>query len=336
MNLSDAIQQFTADRRAKGARPATVRAEKHTLSLLLSDVGNVQLSHLQHRHLDLFWANRTTWGEGSMNRARYHLSSFFQWCQARGHIKRDIDLLHGSKKLRVPERPRIVIPQAEFETFLEGIKNPRTRAMCAIGLYLFTRISETSLLRWQDVNFEDHTVTVTRQKTATVDVLPMSSELESELKRWRLEYAARIGRNVLPSDFVIPYVNTGQYVGVKGQRGVLVPTTQPVLVPTKKTALNHALAKALKEAGYYQKHEGGHTLRRSGAIALYYALRDRGHDSAIRICQWMLGHKSIQTTEVYLRLGLEKKTTHDLLAGQRMFPANETAPVIELGVTESA
>ena len=53
------------------------------------------------------------------------------------------------------------------------------------------------------------------------------------------------------------------------------------------------IARGLREAGYYIPYEGGHTLRRSGATALYNQLTHVGHDRAIRICQAMLGHSSV-------------------------------------------
>jgi integrase len=87
----------------------------------------------------------------------------------------------------------------------------------------------------------------------------------------------------------------------------------------------------LLKAGYdLDKGEGGHTLRRSGATALYNELSERGHDRAIRMCQAMLGHASIQTTEVYLALNLDRKARNDLLAGKRMFSVGGPAKVLSL------
>lgn len=326
MQLSDAIDQYLTWRRAKGARPNTLRAERHTLNLFLSDVGNVNTRSLVHRHVDVFWAKRTTWGEGSMNKGRSHLSAFFKWCQNRGHIARDNNLLDDSKALRVPERARILIPQASFSTFLEGLE-PRTRAICAIGLYLFTRVSETSMLRWQDILFSDGKVMVYREKTGTTDSLPLCEELARELKRWQLAYATRLGRPLRPADYVIPYMDRPEWTGTPGVRGQLLQLSSPDYQPNRRAPLAHPIKKALKDAGYYQPYEGGHTLRRSGAVALYHELAERGHDKAIRLCQFMLGHKSIKTTEIYLRLTLEEKEAQDLLAGKPMFQVSEGAVV---------
>ena len=173
MNLSDAISQYLSDRKVKGVKAGTIRSDRHVLQLLLADVGNVQVNRLRPQHIDVFWSKHSEWSPGTMNKARYVLSTFFKWCQARGHLPRTLDLLEGHRKLRVPPKSRVIIPQSEFEDFLDGISNPRSRIIAAIGLYLFTRISETASLRWQDLDLDGGTAEVFRQKTQTLDTLPI-------------------------------------------------------------------------------------------------------------------------------------------------------------------
>lgn len=336
MNLSDAVMQYIADRKSKGARPNTIRNEKYQLELLLADVGNLQVGHLRAQHIDLFWSRRTTWGNGTMNLARSNLSSFVKWCQIRGYIKRDQNPLEGGRQLRVAPRKRITIPQQEFETFLDGISDPRARAMCAIGLYLFTRISETAALRWQDVDTHGGTVEVYRDKTQTIDTLPLCEELSAEMRRWSLSYAAELGRPLQPADLVIPAFQQARTVGKPGAKGVWIIAENAEYLPRKKAHITYSVKRALLNADYYQTYEGGHTLRRSGAIALYNQLTSVGHDRAIRVCQAMLGHSTIRTTEVYLRLDLDRKVRNDLLAGKPMFPERAEAEVIQLRGAERA
>jgi integrase len=332
-NLSEVIDSFLADRRARGVAAGTLRAEKSTLMLLLADVGNIETRRLRPQHLDTFWANRTTWGAGTMNRGRYHLNNFFAWCRVRGHLPRDYDPMAGTRKIRVPPRDRFIIPQSEFETFLESIKDPRKRIVAALGLYLFIRISEIEALRWQDMNLDSMTVEVYRPKTKTLDTLPICAELGKELARWKLAYAAKVGDTPKPQWYLVPGVPAGGgSSGRKGIKGFSQFVERPYQ-PTTKANVSWTMKSVLQDAGYYQKQEGGHTLRRSGAIALYNQLTSLGHDRAIRLCQAMLGHSSVQTTEVYLRLDLDRKVRNDLLAGKRMFPEGGTATVIHLGGT---
>lgn len=329
MDLSDAIGAYLRDRKARNYATGTLYNDKRVLTLFLADVGNVSTNRLRPQHLDTFWAHRT-WSPGTTNKARATLSGFFKWCQNRGYIPRAMNLLDDTRQMRVPPRKRIIIPQAEFSTIIEGqYRDPRTRIVLAIGIYLFTRISETGGLRWQDWNEQDGTIEVYRDKTKTLDTLPVCDELARELKRWRLEYASLVGETPLPGWFIVPNRSRPKYKGIG--KSELVRTGGGAYLPDTRCRPDGIIKLALKAAGYYQDHEGGHTLRRSGAIALYNQLTRVGHDRAIRVCQAMLGHSSITTTEIYLRLDLDRKVRNDLLAGQPMFPEVEEATVSELG-----
>jgi integrase len=339
VNLSDAIQLYLTDRQARGIKPRTNNNDRVTLNYLLSAVGNIKTQSLCTQHIDRFWMRVSHLGPASKNRAKAQLSSFFKWLQARGHLSRNVDLLEGYRKLRVPPTSRIIIPQSEFQTFLDGITDPRRRIIAAISLYLFTRISETCALRWQDFDLDavdpitgkpKPTVDVYRSKTEQLDTLPVCRELLEELRRWKRAYAVIMGEQVQPGWLVIPGREAPKMSGVKGTKGKLELVEQGKYLPHKQAFLHFTVREMLKEAGYYQPKEGGHTFRRSGAVALYNQLAEHGHDRAMRICQAMLGHSSIQTTEIYLRLNVESKLRNDLLAGKPMFPEQSEASVVPL------
>lgn len=329
MLLSDAIQAFAHDRRAKGIASGTRANEERVLRLLLADVGNINVRQLRPQHADVFWAARAGWAPGTLNRARGTLAVFFSWCRDRGYMNRDNDPLAGTQQFKVPQRSRIIIPPTEWDNVLDAQKDPRARITFAIGLYMFLRISETSGLRWQDLDLEDGVAEIFRQKTSTIDMLPICSELIEELKRWRFHYAAEVGEQVRPEWYVVPASTPPRAFGVKGHKGFNQHTPR-FYMPTARADLTKVMSEGLRRAGYYVPYEGGHTLRRSGATALYNQLTHVGHDRAIRICQAMLGHSSVQTTEVYLRLDLDRKVRNDLLAGRPMFPSLESGTVIHL------
>lgn len=330
MNLSDAIAAYLNDRRVRGVKPNSLRNEKQALELLLADVGNIQVHRFKPQHLDTYWSNRTTWSAGTMNRVRTHLSTFFSWCRARGYMQADNDPMFGSRKIRVAPRDRVIIPQEEFQPYLESIEDPRNRICAALGLYLFIRRSEMEVLRWQDVNLQTSVAQIYRPKTQTVDDLPICEELDREIRRWKLAYAAKVGAQVMPGWHFIPGLpNGGNRRGLKGKKGFQV-TQELEYRPMQQANVAYALKSELVRAGYYQPYEGGHTLRRSGATALYNELSRVGHDRAIRICQAMLGHSSVRTTEVYLRLDLDRKVRNDLLAGKPMFEQLVEGEVVPL------
>jgi integrase len=331
MLLSEAIDRYKADRLAKGFVPSTVRSQQSALKTFLADVGNIHVGSLNPRHMDTFWSRHGDWSERTFNKVRGILSAFFKWCQTRGYLSRSADPMEGVRRRRETQKTRLIIPRDEFEPLLDSVKNPRDRAIVAIGLYLFTRISETTTIRWSDVNFKSHTVQVFRQKTGTIDILPMCEELEDELRRWRLTYAAEVGEVPHPGWYVVPSYSTPQFAG-RDEHGHNLFRERPTLLPTHHfTNGTRSIKMVLKDYGYDElAGEGAHTLRRSGATALYEELSLRGHDRAIRLCQAMLGHANISTTEVYLRLDLDRKVRNDLLAGRRMFKSEKPGVVVGL------
>lgn len=322
MLLSEAVDRYLQDRLNKGLARGTVRNEGTILKHLVADIGNIQVSSISPRHMDVFFARHAEWAPGTFNRARTSLTTFFKWCQARGIMPRFADPLEGTRKRKSDPHDWLIIPEEDWSSVLDAAEDPRDRIMVALGLYLFTRVSETTHLRWRDIDFQNHVVSVFRSKTRTIDVLPICEELEHELKVWRLKYAEVMGEHVKPGWVVVPPWEPKRMRGVKGQKGVLVPVAGgQVLRPNRMmTAPTERIKTVLSAAGYdLGKGEGGHTLRRSGATALYNELSERGHDRAIRLCQAMLGHSSVQTTEVYLALNLDRKARNDLLAGKPMF-----------------
>jgi len=323
MLLSDAVDHYRADRVAKGYAKGTVANEQSLLRMLLADIGNIQVSSITSSHLDRFWHKHQDWMPGTFNKNRAYLSGFFKWCQIRGHMPRTTDPLEGTRNRRVVPREQLIIPQSKFEELLDAAPIARDRIVLAIGLYLFCRVSEISNLRWRDLNFDQKAVRVFRTKTTTEDILPMCEELEHELKRWRLEYGREAGEVPKAGWYVCPPYSPPKFAGRSGRQAELFLISPRALRPTAEmVAVTERIQLSLASAGYEDlANEGGHTLRRSGAVALYNELIDRGHDGAIRMVQAMLGHSSVMTTEIYLRLDLARKTRNDLLAGKRMFSA---------------
>jgi integrase len=213
-----------------------------------------------------------------------------------------------------------------FGELLDAARHGRDRAVIAIGLYTFQRASELNRLTWDDIEDTHHDPTqwriaVYRQKTEERDFLPLCQELRDELARWKLEYGNIMGEVPRGHWYVVPAFHHGEWG--QGPDGRLRLKTPLKLNPTRRFhAPQKAVQAALNRIGYADlKHEGAHTLRRSGGLALYQELAwERGHDGALRIVQSMFGHKSLATTEHYLRLTLERKRRNDLLAGGKMFP----------------
>lgn len=326
--LSDAIEEFLGSRRARGIAPGTIRQEKIVLRQLLGVTGNILVRNLTGRHIDMYFAAYSHLAPSTWNRNIGYMSGFFAWARARRYAPPLWNPLEGIKRRPTPPAERIYVPVDRFTELLDAARNPRDRALIALGLYGLMRGSETTALTWRDIQDTHHNPTqwrinIIRQKTNTADQLPLAAELQRELARWRFAYGTSVGKPVQPDWYVTPAYHPPQFTH-DPNTGRLRKTGDQALNPGRRYAKPHlAIQHALNEIGYkHTTQEGAHTLRRSGGKALYDELAwNRGHDGAIRIVQSMYGHTSVTMTEKYLRLTLEEKRRNDLLAGQEMFPA---------------
>lgn len=327
VRLTDAFEEYLEVLRLQGRSPNTIRSRQYLLRQLMQITGDMYLRSLNERHVDMFFQAHPDWSLSSRKKMVDYLSAFFGWAQQRRYMPQG-DLLLHMRGIKVPKRNRLRLPAEKFPELLNAASNDRDRVIIALGCYLFLRASEIAHLRWHHVDLDTGEIQVWRDKTDEWDPMPICTELEVELKRWRRTVTESLGvpqpewyvapgyhQNVVERD-----PHTGQIVRAHGQ-----------LDPTKKMRRPYEPVKlALRKLGYDTDAEGVHTLRRSGARALYDYLAEQGHDGAVRQAQAMLGHASLTTTETYLGVSLDRKRRNDRLKGRPMFAATE-AEVIPLG-----
>ena len=333
MRMSDAIDQYLEHMRAKGREPRTIKNHRQPLNRALEVWGNIYVESVTPNHIDRLFAD-SGWGPSTQN---LYLSTvrggFFAWCRRNHVIRRDYDPTEGWTNVKVPVSPKLWIGVEEFSDLLEACDNARDRMVCALGLFTFCRGSEISRLRIADLDFDHSTISIYREKTKEWDVLPMSLELKGELVRWLAEYEREAGEPVRQDWFLVP-ARSALPMRFDFAVNKLQPTGEPArLKPTVRLGKPYDCVKRpLARIGYPEKGSGAHVLRRSGARGWYEALRETGHDAAMRRVQAMLGHKSLAMTERYLNLQLEKKERDELIAGKAMFPAMKAATVRHLEV----
>lgn len=331
--LSAAIDDYLNYRRV-AYKKATVQASETSLRQFLAVTGNIQTKNLVPRHAERFQSSMMVAGSkpATINSRMSQLSAFNKWMVA--NKLAPAQFTTTTRTIPDPRKPRLRVPASEFGHLLDAADRPDRRIAIALGLFLFLRASELQTLRVGDVSLQEGIVAVTIHKTNDWDEMPICAELDAELRRWFIAYQRDIGRPLEPDDFLVP-----------GRRHFFPwadPDAPGRYDPSRMMLrpFQHVQA-ILEKAGYpigldgKSGREGMHTLRRSGARALYDGLTSgligdaAARDDALRQVMTMLHHSSVQITERYI--GLERdRQKRDLTVRGKSFLPQTGANVIPL------
>ena len=319
VRLSQARGEYVAHLAARRLAVSTVENHANTTKHLIRAVGDLPVVKVTGAHVDrMFAAN--PWHQSTVNSRIGHLRAFFGWCRSRGYLQRDRDPMFGYRSQRVPEQPRTRIPRQEWARLFDACESSTERVVIATGLYLFLRASEQQGIQLRHVNLADGEIDVWRRKTKAWDTMPISAELDGYLREQITWLTSELGAD--GEAFLMPIrTRRLRHDPVTGQ---LLRGTAPYDVTRPFSTPHRVVQSVLARCGYPTKHEGEHTLRRSGARAYFDELAGNGYDGALRRVQSMLGHSSSLMTEIYLGLDLDRVKRNDDLRGKPMFTSDAT------------
>lgn len=327
--LSDAIDQFTQHSKAQGLAANTIKNRTVCLHHALACWGNIQVRAIEPRHIDLLFSSKN-WNAATRNNYLSQLRLFFKWCRNHRILSRDDDPTATWSKQREERAEKVRIPVERFDELLDATGTPLDRIIVALGLYLFVRGSEITSIKMSDDHGDE--MRIVRHKTKKIDYLPICVELREELDRWTREYSRLIGGVPQPDHYLVPRRMppgvAGEFENIQSFRpnvlGGVYPD-RPFLTPY------HAVKRTLKSIGLETHGSGVHTLRRSGARALFDSLRSEGADGALLRVQSMLSHADPKVTTRYIGLELEREQLKNLFSGKPMFrkPQPVAAEVID-------
>jgi integrase len=323
--LSDALDDYLVYRRTAFKR-GTALASEQSLKQFLSVVGNIQTRTLAPRHAERFQSWLLTSGKkpNTVNGRMSQLSAFSKWLVA--HRLVPTNFCGTVRIVPVPRRPRLRVAATDFQRLLDTANRPDRRLVIALGLFLFLRSGEIRTLRVGDVDLDAGILHVTVHKgTEQVDEMPICYELDQELRRWFVTYAADIRRPLHAADVLVPaQIRRPGWMGqtpdgnYRPERMMLRPYDA---VRATLAAAGYPVMEDGKKAG-----EGVHTLRRSGARAMYDAMVDGrlgdsyARDDALRQVMTMLHHSSVTITEHYIGLERDRARRDQTIRGARMIP----------------
>lgn len=330
--LDEAITEYVASRETRGLAHNTVRLDKSVLKQLLAFTGNIQVRSLEDRHIDGFFATKQNLANSSKNLQLQKLRSFFAWAIRRGYIKDDPT--QGWRGAKTDQRLRLFVPTERFEELLDATDNPRDRVVVALGLYLFLRGSEISDLKVGDIDLDAGEIDVRIPKTRDRDTMPICEELDAELRRWLRFYAENLDEPLAGDMLLCPAKFDFRNLPSAEGRFTAGGKNRLRFKPRSKLQRPERVAqRALENMGLPSHREGIHTLRRSGARALFNEMReDQGTDGSLHRVKVMLHHKNVSMTEHYLGIEPEREARNSQLKGRRMFrPKRATADnVVEI------
>lgn len=346
VRIGEAVEAFLRMRSSR-CSPVTMKNDALVLRRFVASLpSDIQVRHLQPHHVEEWFygehgltsPHRTRDGRkrppieaSTHNYYRNRLKSFLDYCSRRGLLRND--LLAEVAPLPVPKRVRLQ-PNAEvLLRMLYTAPNARDRALLATAINTGARAGELAALQVGDVDLHRLSLRLWVSKSKTEDDMPITHDLDRELRVWLTTYAAAMQRPLEREDYLFPASTGPRYrwdTDSQGQRHC--SQVAAVWDPKRPMTKLHRVAQdALARVGLPTKHEGIHTLRRAVARHYYDTLAGEGHDAAIRDVQALLHHANSQTTEHYLGISRERESRDRRLRGHSLFQTDtHLANVVEL------
>lgn len=315
---------------------ATERNYRAMFTTLIESIGSdIYLASVTASHLSKYLSRYDHAASSNMRFSQ--VKAFFGWCVRNDYLRKDPTV--ALERRRVPQQGALTrhrIPVEEWPAILDiaGAQHPLNRAVTAVGLYTGQRGSELAGIRVSDVHRDSDgvivSIRVNRTKVGVVADVPVFAELADELEVWLEWYRSRHGDafgNLPPNAYLLPRrKRQPERVGRRFTR--LNPDTDvepfnPMPRPYK------VVQQVLQAAGWYQRGEGGHTLRRSLAVTLYQTDLDAGYSEALENVKNMLGHQSVTTTEGYLGSSLGSERLAKRVQRNRLRPASDQSNVVQ-------
>ncbi|MEY4583223.1 MAG: hypothetical protein RL701_7926, partial [Pseudomonadota bacterium] len=219
-------------------------------------------------------------GRASLQHSVAHLRSFLRFLASRGEVAHGLDALIDTPRLYRGERLPRALPWDIVQAFLAAIDRSTLMGRRDYAMFLLIatyglRTSEIAALRLDDIEWRAGRLRVPRPKTRAPIILPLTQGVEAAL----LDYL----RHARPSSKCREV-----FVRVRAPAGPLV-----------STAVTEAFQSWTRRSGLAIPYQGPHCLRHSLAVHL---LRE---GTSLKAIGDLLGHRSAESTCVYLRLHVE-------------------------------
>lgn len=271
MRLDRALDMYMGDLARRGCSPRTRQTYWAKLVLLTDKFENVE---------DVTPAGCAAfvdrWKDSAVGTLAHSVTTarvFFRWCEDQGYVERS-----PAEKLRRPRKPSpdeldVVTLRADQIRAMLGAVESWHEALCLTVLaYMGPRKGAASGVRWRDVDLAKETIKF-REKGRKVITKPLPRLLAELLRAAVDDPGVPTGRD----DYVIPMVRKQLRMGERDDR---------IIYRTVK--------RLAARAGIGEAHV--HAIRAAFAVQFLET-----HVGDLEALQALMGHKKIETTQVYLR-----------------------------------
>ena len=327
--LSDSVDAYMRHRTSQNYSRGTLKVDTQVLKKFLAVCGNIYCHQITHRHVERHFEEVSkTRQAASLKNDHGVLVRFFKWARHTGRMSVESDPMFGRRQPKAVKRERNRLHVTRFTELLEAAeaRDPRDRALCALLLYTLGRDSEITDLRIRDLDLSAGWLKVRIHKTGQEDTLPVSVELDREMRRWLTHYAA-ISAPLQPWYYLVP---ARAVFPVQDGQGRILRHDSDYRPEKKIGGAGRIVNPILDSIGFPVVDENGkpcgegsHTIRRSGARALFDDLVEGGYDHSLRIVQSLLHHSSVTMTERYIGITADRRSRDDIIRGKTMFHVDE-------------
>ena len=191
-HVADAVEAFKAEKRAEGRSELYLDDLRYRLDSF-AKAFNVEVRQLTPADVRDF-LGELKFSARSFNNHRRALQTFFNFCQSRGWLSREADLLEGIGKRRETPADIEVFTAAELRKILHAA-TPKAATCIALQAFAGVRSEELLRLTWTDLERRKGFIEITagKAKTAQRRLIPIAPNLAE----W-LADAPRVGQRVWP------------------------------------------------------------------------------------------------------------------------------------------
>lgn len=302
----------------RGLASSSIEAHCKTTSKLLAHIGYERcprrLGTLTAPDIEAFlYRGGKGLGRRSLQHMVTHLRAFLRFAASRGEAPIGLDTQIDTPRIYREEQLPRALSWEIVQAFLRAIDRTTPGGLRDYAIFLLIstyglRRSEIVGLTLDDVEWRARRLRIRQRKTGRVLWLPLTDEVATAL----LEYL-RHGRPQL----AVRHYRRGFQTDPPQYREVFLRCRTPVGV-LKSTAITEAFQAWSRRSGLEIPFQGVHCLRHS------YALHLLRSGLSLKTIGDLLGHRSSESTCVYLRLA-----TDDLREVALSFPASAALPTAQ-------